>query len=68
MGSCENQMRMHMGNCLMLGTHVKYYGYMVMFVSTLRVRAMSYLSSLAEHLEENLEQSSSSIIIYCMGD
>lgn len=31
-------------------------------------RAMSYSSSLAEHLEENLEQSSSSISIHCMGD
>lgn len=29
---------------------------------------MSYLSSLAEHPEENLEQSSSSVSIYCMGD
>lgn len=29
---------------------------------------MSYLSSLAEHPEDNLEQSGFSVSIYCMGD
>lgn len=31
-------------------------------------RTVSYLPSLTEHLEENLEQSSSSVSIYCTGD
>ena len=29
---------------------------------------MSYVSLLAEHIEENLEQSSSSVSTYCMGN